>query len=134
MEQVTEVLLDQALPRLTPAQYYVLLDALCDNGCGRFSRSRYQYLAGSRRSDGRTLGWFSDHHFPDLDDRPGRPEQPMADKPVIKIDNSIVNNFECGYHLKNAGSLSKKHADAACIVAANGGKWHEESSQGFRHQ
>jgi hypothetical protein len=62
------------------------------------------------------------------------PEQPMADKPVIKIDNSIVNNFECGYHLKNAGSLSKKHADAACIVAANGGKWHEESSQGFRHQ
>jgi hypothetical protein len=87
LEQVTEILLDQALPRLTPAQDYVLLDALGDQDGSRFSRSRRRYLTGSWRSDRRAFGWFSDHHFPDFDDRPRPPEaaKSITSRPSFSI-------------------------------------------------
>jgi hypothetical protein len=70
LEQVAKILLDQALPRLTSPQDYVLLDALCDDDCCRFARRRCRYLTGLRRSGYRVFGWFSDHKFPDLEDAP----------------------------------------------------------------
>ena len=118
LKQITQILLDQALPRLTPPQDYVLLDALCDDGSGRFARSCYRHLAGFRRSDSRAFGWFSDHHFPVLDALPDALSRRQGTEPGLvfnfegKIDNHIVNNLESGYHLKKKLTGSKKHADA----------------------
>ncbi|HXN88662.1 MAG TPA: hypothetical protein VN890_04830 [Methylocella sp.] len=79
LEQVAEILFDQALARLTSPQDYVLLDALCDDDCGWFARSRYRNPTGFRRSDGRAFDWFSDHHLPDFDDRtPAASDEPTA--------------------------------------------------------
>jgi hypothetical protein len=67
-EQVAQILLDQALSRLTATSYDILLDALCDHdGCG-FSRRRRRNLAGFGRLGDRAFGWLSDHYFPDTDD------------------------------------------------------------------
>jgi hypothetical protein len=56
LEQVAKILLDQALPRLTPPEDDVLLDALCDDDCRRFPRERCRYLTESRRSGYRLFG------------------------------------------------------------------------------
>ena len=69
LKLVAEVLLDQPLPRLTPSEDYVLLNALGDEGGCRLSWPRNRHRTGFRRSDSRAFGWFSDHHFPDFDDR-----------------------------------------------------------------
>src|ERR1700720_3870116 len=130
LEQVTEILLDQALPWLTPPQDYVLLDALCDDGCGRFSRSRYRYLAGFWRSDNRTFGWFSDHISPISTIAPGRPGSQQHNKQATvfnledKTDDRIVNNIECGYHQKNADAARTRGTQ---YRGRKRGKWHEES-------
>src|SRR4029077_13599711 len=70
LKQVAEILLHQPLPRLTPSQYYVLLDALGDDGRGGFSRARWHRQARFRRSDSRAFGRFSDHSLLDLDGMP----------------------------------------------------------------
>jgi hypothetical protein len=54
---------------LTPPEDYVLLDALGDRDGGRFSR-RCRYLTGFGRAGCREFGWFSGHHFPDLEAAP----------------------------------------------------------------
>jgi hypothetical protein len=78
LKQVTKILLDQALPRLTPPEDYVLLDALGNDERRRFSRRRYRYRTGFRRSSYRLFGRFSGHHFPDLDGAFAGPAQPAA--------------------------------------------------------
>jgi hypothetical protein len=52
----------------------------------------------------------------------------------IKIDNCIVNNIDCGYHLKKCAETDNHAGGSLCMVAAYRGKWHEESSQGFQRQ
>jgi hypothetical protein len=78
LKQVTKILFDQTLLRLTPPEDYVLLNALGNDERRRFSRRRYRYLTGFRRSGCRLFGRFSGHHFPDLDGVSACPAQPAA--------------------------------------------------------
>jgi hypothetical protein len=65
LEQLAEVLLDQPLPRLTPSEDYVLLDALGDKRRRRLAWARDWQLSGFRRPDGCAFRRFSGHHVPD---------------------------------------------------------------------
>jgi len=78
LEQVAEILLDQALPRLTPPQDYVLLDARCDDDGRRLACRQCRWLTGFGRSGCRLFGWFSGHHFPDLEVAPAPAAQPKV--------------------------------------------------------
>jgi hypothetical protein len=105
LEQVTKILLDQAFPRLTPPQYDILLNALCDDKGCRFPRGRW-YLTGSGRSGYRAFGWFSDHNSPDLEAprRPGAANGLMGWLKAFNYENNIGNrivyNIERRYHPK----------------------------------
>src|SRR5258708_6801835 len=131
LEQVTKILLDQAFPRLTPPQYDILLDALCDDEGCRFPRGRW-YLTGSGRSGYCAFGWFSDHNSPDLEAprRPGAANGPTGwYKPsIMKIISATVL-----YTKLNGATIPKSERTAAC-TAITEGKRHEKRSQGFHQQ